>query len=130
MPAFEATTLVWTPDGAVPIFQLKVGDEVLAWNTRTSRVTSKTITQVNKHTTDHLRALADVRTVDDHPFLVEGNNWAPIGSLAADAQVRSINGSEPVGPTERFDCDVEVWNIEVEDLHTYFVGERKLVVHE
>ncbi len=128
-PCFEATTLVWTPSGAVPIFQLKVNDEVLAWNTRTKRVSPRKITQVHKQASDHLRVIGDLRTTDNHPFLVEGDRWAPIGGLVAEDHIRSITGIEVVGPTERIACDVEVYNIEVDELHTYLVGERKLIVH-
>src|SRR5512135_3270386 len=105
----DATTLVWTPQGAVPIFLLKVGDEVLAWNTRTQRVSTREITKVNTQTSDHVRVVGDLRTTDSHPFLAEGGAWTPIGGLAADAHVRTANGDEVIGSTERIDGDVEVY---------------------
>lgn len=126
----DATTLVWVPGGAVPIFLLKVGDEVLAWNVRTQRVSSRKITQVHKQTSDHVRVVGDLRATDSQPFLVEGDQWTAIGGLAADAHVRTVTGVEDVGPTERIEGNVEVWDIEVDGLHSYLVGERKLIVQQ
>lgn len=126
----DAATLVWTPQGAVPIFLLKVGDEILAWNARTQRISTREITKVDKQTSDHLRIVGDLRTTDDHPFLAESGAWTPIGGLAADAHVRTVIGNEALGPTERIDGDVEVYKIEVDGLNTYLVGERKLIAQD
>jgi len=128
-PCFDGATTVWTPSGALPISQLSVGDEVLAWDHKASAVVPKRILQVHRHTADHTRKLGELRTTDNHPFLIEGDHWVPVGALIAEDRVRSMNGLEALGPTERINGDVEVWNVEVEDLHTYFVGERKLLVH-
>lgn len=128
-PCFDGATPVWTPNGAVPISQLNVGDEVLGYAYQTERVVPKRITQVHKHVSDHVRKLGELHTTDNHPFLVPSGHWAPVGALLAEDHVHTMNGVEALGPTERVDGDVEVWNIEVEDLHTYFVGERKLLVH-
>jgi hypothetical protein len=67
-----------------------------------------------------------VRTTANHPFHVRGRGWTPAGDLRPGDELRTHEGtwltmtalSDP-GPVE------PVYNLQVEDGHTYFVGTRR-----
>jgi intein/homing endonuclease len=86
---FPAGTLVRTPDGAVPIERLEVGDPVLAWDVEkgAAAVASVVATHVHESDPDLLTlTLADgreIRATADHPFWrPEAKSWARADELA------------------------------------------------
>jgi intein/homing endonuclease len=73
-----------------------------------------------------------IQCTETHPFQVKGKGWVDACNLIPGdivytkdwntATVRSVNLLELPKP-------VEVFNFEVEDCHTYFVGELGVLVH-
>jgi hypothetical protein len=73
-----------------------------------------------------------IRCTETHPFHVKGRGWVDAANLAPNdvvytkdwntATVKSVSLLELDAPTE-------VFNFEVEDCHTYFVGDNYVLVH-
>ena len=78
---------------------------------------------------------ADGETIDtttNHPFYVEEKGWVAAGDLEVGDTLVTADGDE----VEVTDLELEklaepitVYNLEVEDFHTYFVGEYGVLVH-
>ncbi|MEZ4639673.1 MAG: hypothetical protein R2856_32725 [Caldilineaceae bacterium] len=67
----------------------------------------------------------------NHPFwMADAQQWSPARSLHCDAQLRAADG-QPVAVT-KFDALLHssfTFNLEIETTHTFFVGERGVLVH-
>jgi hypothetical protein len=83
--------------------------------------------------------LVHVRTADDtvtatpnHPFRVAGRGWVAAGELAAGDTLYLADGGHAsiLSVTrEKLASPVDVYNLEVEDFHTYFVASTGVWVH-
>ena len=71
-----------------------------------------------------------IESTDDHPFFVVGKGWIETDELQTGYQIETKDGENvtvvKVGLTGREDV---TYNFEVEDYHTYYVGESALLVH-
>lgn len=134
---FAAGTLVETESGDRPIEGIAVGERVWARDVTTGAVALRTV--LNTYRT------ADVPVVDlelrsgfatreriavtpGHLFWVEGAGWLPAESLSeqslwsTEAPVTANVGSVSAAPTT-------VYNLEVAEFHSYFVGHAHVLVH-
>lgn len=88
--------MVTTPDGAVPISEIEIGGEVLAFNEATGEVGTYPITAVHAHTDDEILYLVIVDemivTTPDHPFYSDGE-WVAAGDLIVGQAVMDVNGA-------------------------------------
>ena len=134
---FTGDTPVYTDDGLVCIEDVQVGDEVWAYNPETGEIELKEVLNVwVKETDEILHVLtSDGETIDtttNHPFYVENKGWVAAGDLEIGDTLVTADGDE-VEVTdieiEKLDEPVLVYNLEVEDFHTYFVGEYGVLVH-
>ena len=137
---FVAGTLVSTADGPVPIEQLQIGDQVWSKNPETGEVDLRSVTSSMVRSVDSLIHLAykplkspigpdldlpayHLAGSEEHPFWVDGKGWVEMHQLAP--------GQVLLGPNdEKFlvvsctpqKCLEVVYNIAVENNHTYFAG--------
>ncbi|WP_147456703.1 Hint domain-containing protein [Leptospira stimsonii] len=134
---FVAGTLVHTKDGLKKIEEIQVGDEVLSWNEKTGQNSYKKVTELFVH---DVELLFDVEIGEDtilqttwnHPFwVVEKNAWVEVKDLKVGDTVRLRDGSrESITGLRYYDVPTtKVYNFEVEENHTYFVGEDGILVH-
>jgi RHS repeat-associated protein len=142
MPAagrcFGAGTLVTTSAGRRPIETIRVGDLVWSQNEFTGdrelRPVLRTFVRNDAAVIDVRVAYADriddLRTTASHPFWVLGRGWVPAGDLEADDELLSASSDTArvvaVHPTGTREI---VYNLEVADYHTYFVGSFSVLVH-
>ena len=73
-----------------------------------------------------------IETTDEHPFYVEGKGWIKAGNLKIGDTLRLLNGNNikiDGVEVQKLDKEIKVYNFEVEDFHTYFVGETGILVH-
>lgn len=136
---FAAGTVVHTPDGLVPIEELKIGDLVISGDPSTSERTIRPIVRLFVTANQPIWSLevaaedGSVETYEvtgEHPFWTKGRGWVPVSLLlpedqiltATDAwlEVRQIRGPPTAGT---------VYNFEVAEDHTYFVGDLGAWVH-
>ncbi|MBB4807695.1 RHS repeat-associated protein [Chryseobacterium defluvii] len=131
---FTSGTQVLTEEGYKNIEDVKEGDFVWAYDDKTGdlklkKVISTTVlefSQIYKLHIDH----EIIEATHEHPFFV-GGKWLKVDELKVGDYVTLYDGS-----TKRIDKiefisegNFKVHNFEVEDYHSYFVGENKILVH-
>ena len=133
---FVAGTLVTTEDGQEPIEEIEVGDKVLSENETTGEVAVKTVTETYINETDELIHIGvngeTISATPTHPFYVDKLGWTLARSLRA-GDVLVLSNGELVTVEwvqhEILESPIKVYNFEVQDFHTYFVGESSVLVH-
>ena len=133
---FVAGTLVTTEDGQEPIEEIEVGDKVLSEDETTGEVAVKTVTETYINETDELIHIGvngeTISATPTHPFYVDKLGWTLARSLRA-GDVLVLSNGELVTVEwvqhEILESPIKVYNFEVEDFHTYFVGECGVLVH-
>ena len=143
---FTEDTLVSTIDGDRPIGELEAGDKVWAYNTETGENEAKAITAVIVTETDvivHVKTSdgEDIETTMFHPFYVRHSDkdsgssvydgeWKAASNLLAGDVLQKIDGSTVYVTevtVEKLPQIINVYNLEIEDLHTYYVADGVLV---
>ncbi len=74
----------------------------------------------------------DIDTTSNHPFYVIGKGWVAAGDLAVGDEVYNLDGTTSTilgSKVEVLGEPLLVYNLEVEDLHSYFVGCVPVLVH-
>ena len=133
---FVAGTLVTTEEGQEPIEEIEVGDKVLSEDETTGEVAVKTVTETYVNETDELIHIGvngeTISATPTHPFYVDKLGWTLARSLRA-GDVLVLSNGELVTVEwvqhEILESPIKVYNFEVEDFHTYFVGENGVFVH-
>ncbi|MDO5561128.1 MAG: polymorphic toxin-type HINT domain-containing protein [Oscillospiraceae bacterium] len=133
---FTGDTPVAAESGMKRIDEIKAGDKVWAYNIETGETELREVLQVYVKETDeilHLYTTGDeIQTTTNHPFYVKDKGWTAAGDLeegdefyTADGQTVTVKGKV----TEKLEEPIKVYNLEVEGLHTYFVGNVQILVH-
>jgi RHS repeat-associated protein len=131
MACFAAGTPLETPEGSKAIEKLVPGDILLSRheNDPEGRVEAKVVVEVFWRTGRIHRVRVngrDIRTTAEHPFYVLGKGWVEAGLLQPGDLICSRSGQrlvvEEVEDTGKYET---VYNVEVADFHTYFVGCRE-----
>ena len=133
---FTEDTLVLSKNGNIPIKNIKIGDLVYSKNENTNEVGLKKVINVFENETDvliHIKVNGEViKATPSHPFWVNGIGWTSAKELKKGSELLDDNGNiiliEDVY-TEFYAEKIKVYNFEVEDWHTYFVGKNNLWVH-
>jgi hypothetical protein len=136
---FVGETPVQTPTGVKRIDELKVGDSVLALDLATNTLKVKSVIRVFHNTDkpvlrikmiDSAGATEVLGVTSEHPFWIEGQGWVPAEKLKDGDRLRRIDGGGALVLSVSTDADqVDTFNVEVEELHNYFVGQRGVLVH-
>ncbi len=133
---FVEGTLISTDEGQLPIEEIRPGDLVWAWNEETGEVALKPVieTYINEcNELIHLSVNGEVITcTPNHPFYVPQKGWTEAVHLRAGDILVLLNGEYVVLEKvqhELLEAPVTVYNFQVEDYHTYYVGESSVRVH-
>ena len=133
---FVAGTKIHTDKGFLDIENIKAGDYVWSANPEIHEKALKKVNKIFVRETDSIIRLSingeKIETTEEHPFYVEGRGWTEASSLKEGDEVRTADGSvAAVEATESIKLSepVKVYNFEVEDFHTYYVSEQKVLVH-
>ncbi len=138
MKCFVAGTLVLTASGLVAIESIKAGDLVYSADERDpSRIELKPVLETYIRKSDKLVHLTiggtELITTYDHPFYVKGQGFVNAGALCIGTELINRGGETVViEQIYREDCseDMEtVYNFRVEENHTYYVGQQRVLVH-
>jgi hypothetical protein len=136
---------VWAATGPVAIEVFEVGDRVIAHDEKSGEMTLREVTRV------YVRRLAPIvavtvlaaggqvetfPTTEEHPFLVDAEKtggepvWRRADQLQPGDLVRTLDrGTTRVESITYTGSATTVYNLEVEGLHNYHVGENGVVVH-
>ena len=137
---FVAGTKISTPNGLVDIEKVNVGDMVESWNEDTGTVESSRVVRTMRHDVVNeaifsIHVNGDViRATGIHPFMVVGDSgyrtWVKAKNLSVGTLLSMLDGSTCA--IEKIEVEVlttQVFNMEVDGNHTYYVGGSGVLVH-
>ena len=136
MACFIAGTYVLALDGFKRIEDIVVGDKILTADPDTFEIAEKTVLETYVRQVDKLVHITingeEIITTDNHPFYVQGRGFIQAGDLLVGDRLISVNGDDLLIEdyyTELTEEPVSVYNFQVENFHTYFVGDCAVWVH-
>jgi hypothetical protein len=119
------------------IEDIRVGDVVRSYNERTGQVENKRVLQTFENKTSELTTVSTsdgqiITATPGHKFYANGA-WVSAEDLRAGDVLVNVNGQKVIVEAvqhEILENSVKVYNFEVQDNHTYFVGsENGVAVH-
>ena len=118
------------------IEKIKSGDKVISTDPETMETSPKTVLETYIRVVTTLVHLTvngeEIVTTVDHPFYVKNQGFIKAGELIVGDELLDVNGN--VLLVENFaveltDEPTTVYNFQVEDFHTYYVGKNGILVH-
>ena len=133
---FIAGTAVLTVAGNRAIETIKAGDMVWAENPETGEKELKTVVQTFVNETSELIHVFvngdEIITTTEHPFYSPVKGWTAACKLRAGDILVLQSGKYVIVEKvqhEILEAPIAVYNFEVEDFHTYYVGESAVLAH-
>ena len=133
---FVAGTSVASAAGLVAIESIQAGDKVWSEDPDTGTKELKEVVRTFVNETDKLvHVTIEGETIDctpEHPFYSPVKGWTEAIQLRAGDILVTVNGDYVVVEQvqhEILETPVQVFNFEVSDFHTYFVGDIPVLVH-
>jgi hypothetical protein len=134
-PCFPPGTVVKTPKGDRNIEDLVVGDLVIAYDFESKALVTQPVLHLYKNWTQHLvdtnvggELITSTRR---HPFWVESlGEWLPALELKSGMTLRTVaHNPVTVEFAKVYASDSTTYNLEVSQVHNYFVGTLGVLVH-
>ena len=133
---FVAGTTVLTTLGKKAIETIQVGDAVPCVDHITGEATEKKVVSTSVNKVNRLTELdidgEIIQCTETHPFQVKDKGWIDACELVPGDVVYTKDwNTATVNSVKLLELDepVEVFNFEVEDYHTYFIGDTLVLVH-
>jgi RHS repeat-associated protein len=131
---FAAGTSILTTTGKKAIEELRLGDWVLSWDEETGEVIERPVTELFQRETsaiiDIFIGIEKISCTTDHPFWVQGQGWVLAFQLKSGSVLRNREGQTlVVDVVRRRDEVTQVYNVEIDGLHTYFVSNLEILSH-
>lgn len=141
--SFTADTQVLMADRhEKPIADVRIGDKLLATDPETGKTTHQEVAALHKNLDHQLTDLtiidtagvsSTIRTTPNHPFWdTTTHRWTPAGDLRPTDVLHAPRGNGVrVGKVQTFTADAHMYNLTVNNLHTYYVfaGNTPVLVH-
>lgn len=134
--SFTGATVVLMADGSKkPIEDIEVGDLVIATDPETGEQTAKAVTHTWVHDDMVIDLVVDgevITTTEDHPFWsVTDQQFERADDLAAGERVLAADGRSAEVLELRFGTSrvAPAYNLTIEGIHTYHVGDSEILVH-
>ena len=136
---FAGDTLVSTEEGNRRIDEIEPGDKVLSYNTETGENELQEVKNVSVSKTDILVHIItddgrDIETTMFHPFYVKNEDgtgeWKAASNLKAGDELLSEDGKKvkvSEVKVEKLAEEITVYNLELDEVHTYYVAGGVLV---
>ena len=138
-PCFIAGTLVETEEGLRPIEEVDVGDFVLSRAEETGEIALREVIRVfvtpdtpvlELELENEDGDIEEIGTTAEHPFWVKEKGWVFAGKLLSGDEIFTSNGGWlRVNAGTWLSERQTVYNFEVDEFHTYFVGKHRAWVH-
>jgi len=133
---FISGTIINTATGQVPIEQLKSGDYVYSENVETGEIAKKEVIETyirNSELLVHIWIMGqEIQVTPNHRFYSLGGGWVEAESLVEGDNLKTISGelvSIQAVEYEVLEAPITVYNLQVDDYHTYYVGNYGVLVH-
>jgi RHS repeat-associated protein len=131
---FLAGTKVATDRGDTAIETLSAGDRIVSADPLKGNSAIRSVTRTFARTAttvlDITIGSTTITCTPEHPFWVEGVGWLAAEQLEAGSPLRTRQGTiVQVTSVTRREGSFAVYNIEVSGMHTYFVSELGVLVH-
>jgi hypothetical protein len=129
----NAGTPIWTDQGPVAVDRLKIGDLVLSRDVETGELAYKpvilTTVRAKRQLTELTIGKERIQATGGHLFWVSGTGWVRAKELQSSDVLHTA--TNPVKITDsQPGILAETYNLVVDDFHTYFVGDQKLLTHD
>ena len=130
---FPAGTKINTDSGLKNIEEIKTGDKVWSYNELTGETGLQKIVRTMVRESDHIIELYTeeeiIETTVEHPFLTE-DGWKDAADLQTGDKIKNKNKEDIEIKDIKFSYKPKkVYNFEVSNWHTYFVGTLTWLVH-
>ena len=132
---FTEDTLIKTPKGYKYISDISIDDCVYSFDEKTGMYDYKPVAQINKSTTNQLVEIYAngemIKTTPSHPFL-SSRGWVKASELnETDLLMIDNHKYLAIDSIDIFDSPnpIEIYNLCVDDYHTFLVGDNQFVVH-
>jgi intein/homing endonuclease len=133
---FTGDTLVRTSQGLKRIDSIQEGELVLSKNTKTGAIGYKPVLYVyRKSTTNFINLIVEgelIETTPTHLFMLEKGNWRAAENLksgdrilTADGEIKTVDEIQVIS----YDKARPIFNLNVDEYHTYFITGLALLVH-
>ena len=134
VPCFEAGTLILTENGYKKIEEIKVGDLVYSYNEILKIPELKKVTRTFINETEEIYNLKIgmeiLKATENHPFYLRDIGWVSVKNLKIGDEILLYNEQvEKVIEISKEEKNIHVYNFEVEDNHSYYVGISSFLVH-
>ncbi|MBE6630735.1 MAG: hypothetical protein E7624_07810 [Ruminococcaceae bacterium] len=133
---FVAGTPIQTDEGEKAIEHIQPGDMVWAMNEQTGETKLKTVVRTFVNQADELMYITvngeEIVCTTEHPFYSPVKGWIAACRLRAGDILVLLNGEYVVVEQvqhEILEAPITVYNFEVADFHTYYVGKSTVLVH-
>lgn len=130
---FNAGTPVWTDQGPVAIERVRIGDLVLSRDVETGELGYKpvllTTVRPKRQLTQFTAGRDTIQATGGHLFWVSGSGWVRAKELQPGQVLHGAASPASVASVEQ-GIVAESYNLVVDDFHTYFVGQHKLLAHD
>jgi hypothetical protein len=130
---FQAGTLVRTLTGDLPIEAIRAGDQVLGQDGETGKLDFRAVVAVYHNKPNQILRIGVeddvIGATPIHRFWKVGKGWTMARDLQPGDPIRSLGGIARVASIEKGPVE-PVYNLKVADGSSFFVGRRKLLVHD
>ncbi|QUY46218.1 putative Ig domain-containing protein [Acaryochloris marina] len=131
---FVAGTPILTPTGKKAIDELEPGDWVLSWDDETDEVTERQVTEWYRREApaiiDIFIGTEKISCTPEHPFWVPGKEWVLASQIKRGTVLQNRAGEAVVVDAVRRRHEItQVFNVEIDGLHTYFVSNLEILSH-
>ncbi len=130
---FVAGTPVWTQAGMLPIEEIKIGDLVLSQDPVTGELNYRPVIDSTVRPPSGTVKLSlkqeTIVATRGHRFWVAGRGWRMAKDLVPGAQLVAVGGSVDLESMDTEE-EMEAYNLEVGEFHTYFVGKNRILAHD
>ncbi len=132
---FTEDTLVSTENGLVPISEISVGDMIYSYDEETDSFLYEEVTQIMDSTTNETVSVIvgedKIVSTPNHPYLTR-DGWVEARCLAIGDYIYTESEKyEQISYVdyESYEREISVYNLCINNSHTYCVGEAGIVVH-
>lgn len=132
---FVAGTLIHTRDGLKKIEDIRMGDSLLSWNEKTKEQSYRKVSNTFQRTTNMIYTIryqdgTVFETTWNHPFYIEGKGFIQVKNLeVGDYSYKKDGQLLKISFISKTEQEKVVYNFEVAENHTYYVGEAGILVH-